>query len=57
MAIGEAEADTDTEGVSHCFSQNRVAPSLIMVVLCAIIQIFMATNKDLNRYLQQIAGK
>ena len=25
--------------------------SLIMVVLCAIIPIYMATNKDLNRYL------
>lgn len=25
--------------------------SLIMVVLCAIIPIFMATSKDLNRYL------
>ncbi|NJN11546.1 MAG: hypothetical protein HC815_27650 [Richelia sp. RM1_1_1] len=28
-----------------------VVGSLIMVVLCAIISIYMATNKDLNRYL------
>ena len=28
-----------------------IAGSLIMVVLCAIIPIFMATSKDLNRYL------
>ena len=28
-----------------------IVGSLIIVVLCAIIPIFMATNKDLNRYL------
>ena len=28
-----------------------IVGSLIMVVLCAIIPIFMATSKDLNRYL------
>lgn len=28
-----------------------IAGSLIMVVLCAIIPVFMATSKDLNRYL------
>lgn len=28
-----------------------IGGSLIMVVLCAIIPIFMATSKDLNRYL------
>jgi hypothetical protein len=28
-----------------------IGGSLIMVVLCAIIPVFMATNKDLNRYL------
>ncbi|MEO0841658.1 MAG: hypothetical protein AAF063_22465 [Cyanobacteria bacterium J06643_5] len=28
-----------------------IGGSLIMVILCAIIPIFMATSKDLNRYL------
>lgn len=28
-----------------------IGGSLIMVVLCAIIPVFMPTNKDLNRYL------
>jgi hypothetical protein len=28
-----------------------IGGSLIMVIICAIIPIYMATNKDLNRYL------
>lgn len=28
-----------------------IGGSLIMIVLCAIIPVFMATSKDLNRYL------
>ncbi|NJN12216.1 MAG: hypothetical protein HC815_31350 [Richelia sp. RM1_1_1] len=37
--------------LSSKLSTILVVGSLIMVVLCAIIPIYMATNKDLNRYL------
>ena len=37
--------------LSSKLSTILVVGSLIMVVLCAIIPIYMATNKDLSRYL------
>ena len=37
--------------LSSKLSTILVVGSLIMVVLCAIIPIYMATNKDLKRYL------
>lgn len=37
--------------LSSKLSTILIVGSLIMVVLCAIIPIYMATNKDLNRYL------
>ncbi len=37
--------------LSSKLSTILVVGSLIMVVLCVIIPIYMATNKDLNRYL------
>ena len=37
--------------LSSKLSTILVVGSLIMVVLCTIIPIYMATNKDLNRYL------
>ncbi|NJO65502.1 MAG: hypothetical protein HC836_47635 [Richelia sp. RM2_1_2] len=37
--------------LSSKLSTILVVGSSIMVVLCVIIPIFMATNKDLNRYL------
>ena len=32
-------------------SSTLIVGSLIMIVLCAIIPVFMVTSKDLNRYL------
>lgn len=37
--------------LSSKLSTILVVGSLIMVVLCTIVPIYMATNKDLNRYL------
>ncbi|MBV6627854.1 MAG: hypothetical protein KI793_33850 [Rivularia sp. (in: Bacteria)] len=37
--------------LSSKLSTILIVGSLIMVVLCAIIPIYMATDKDLNRYL------
>ena len=37
--------------LSSKLSTILIVGSLIMVVLCTIIPIYMATNKDLNRYL------
>ncbi len=37
--------------LSSKLSTILIVGSLIMVILCVIIPIYMATNKDLNRYL------